>query len=82
MVKQDTFNAFGCTYIHTYVRMYISMLCYNSLILFIAILLDGPDPNAFTAVTTTLTSLSTAGKSIVAIRVATAIDPFITFCPK
>ena len=60
---------------HTYVR--------NSLILSIAMLLAGPDPNTFIAVTITLTSLSTAFKSNPAIDASvTVMDLLVMFTPK
>ena len=54
----------------------------NSLILSTVILLAGPDPDAFIAVTKTLTSLSTAGKLIIAIGSSTVTEPFVIFSPK
>ena len=54
----------------------------NSPILSIVTLLAGPVPNTFIAVTKTLTSLSTAGKSIVALVTLTVTDPFVIFSPK
>ena len=45
------------------------------------ILLLGPVPNAFTACTKTVTSLSTAGKLIVKNVSSVGVDPFIMFSP-
>ena len=57
------------------------MFLHNSPILAIEILLIGPDSNTFIAITKTLTSLSTAGKSISARVTATLTDPFVIFSP-
>ena len=65
-----------CTYI-PYTYMYI----HNSLISPIDVLLAGPDPNTFIAVTVTLTSLSTAGKSNVAIGTSTRKEPVVILSP-
>ena len=55
----------------------------NSLISSIKISLSPPVPNTFIAVTKTLTSLSTAGKSIVALVATTLLTvPFVKFSPK
>ena len=72
-----------CNYkyiVHIHMCMYICM--YNSLILSIETLLTGPDPNTFIAVTVTLTSLSTAGRSIVAIGTSTLTELSVIFSPE
>ena len=80
MLNKMYANMYVCRYAHN--TCTVRTLIANSLISSIAILLFGPDPNAFSAVTTTLTSLSIAGKSNVAIRLETEMDPFVIFCPK
>ena len=65
---------------HTHTYVYVCMC--NLLISFIEILLAGPDPNTFIAVTVTLTSLSTAGKSIVAIGTLTLTELSVILSPE
>ena len=64
-----------CTYTH---RKHIR----NSQISSIATLLGGPDPNTFSAVTIILTSLFTAGRSIVAIGTSTLTELSVIFSPE
>ena len=54
----------------------------NSLISSAKTSLSPPVPNIFVAVTNTLTSLSTAGKSIVAVVTLTVTDPLVMLSPK